>query len=69
MMMKKTLTLVVAVSCVLALSACNTVRGFGTDLTKAGELLVNSADNSQQKIKPVENEHNFPGDKAPRHYK
>jgi predicted small secreted protein len=38
----KTLITMVLASCVVLLSACNTVKGMGQDLQKAGEKIENS---------------------------
>ena len=37
--MMKQLTLLACLSCALALTACNTVRGLGQDIEKAGEKI------------------------------
>jgi predicted small secreted protein len=39
----KTITLAALIACVLALSACNTVKGVGQDLQKAGSAIEGAA--------------------------
>jgi len=39
----KHLTLAVLIACLLALSACNTVKGVGQDLQKAGSAIEDAA--------------------------
>ncbi|WP_416190839.1 entericidin A/B family lipoprotein [Neisseria sp. CCUG12390] len=43
--MKK--TVLAAIAAVLILSACNTVSGFGKDVSKAGDKLESAADRAQ----------------------
>ena len=43
----KTITTCVALSFLLALSACNTMQGFGKDVSKAGDKIENKADKSK----------------------
>jgi len=43
----KTITTCVALSFLLALSACNTMQGFGKDVSKAGDKIENKAEKSK----------------------
>lgn len=43
----KTITTCVALSFLLALSACNTMAGLGQDVSKAGDKLENKAERSK----------------------
>jgi predicted small secreted protein len=43
--MKKLVTVLLALSFVLALSACNTIEGVGKDVQKAGEKVEDAAKN------------------------
>jgi len=43
----KTITTCVALSFLLALSACNTMQGFGEDVSKAGNKIENKADSKK----------------------
>lgn len=45
--MSRTRLALAALLAVLALSACNTVRGFGQDVAKAGDQLEEAADEEQ----------------------
>jgi hypothetical protein len=47
--MKRTLTTLVIAASLLALAACNTTKGVGTDIEKAGEGLKNSAERNGAK--------------------
>jgi entericidin A len=41
--MKKVVTLVLLIASVYALAACNTVHGFGQDVSKVGEKMQESS--------------------------
>lgn len=41
---------VVMISCLLLLSACNTVQGFGKDVERAGESINDSAGKVKKKM-------------------
>jgi entericidin A len=43
----KTITTCVALSFLLALSACNTMQGFGQDVSKAGNKIENKAESNK----------------------
>jgi len=43
----KTITTCVALSFLLALSACNTMQGFGQDVSKAGNKIEDKADSKK----------------------
>ena len=47
--MKNTLAKLVIVACILTLAACNTTKGVGTDIEKAGESLKDSAERNGAK--------------------
>jgi len=42
-MLRKLVAAITLVSCVLVLSACNTVQGLGKDIEKGGEAIQKSA--------------------------
>ncbi len=65
--MKKYFYILFMVLLLPALSACNTVKGVGKDVQKAGELIVEGSDATADNIKPRENEkpkakYQYPGD-------
>lgn len=47
--MKKVMTLV-ALSSILVMAGCNTVRGVGQDVSKAGDKVSQTADKTQERI-------------------
>ena len=50
-MMRTTLkAIVIAMSAAFALSACNTVRGVGQDVEKAGEKVQQGAENTKKNM-------------------
>ena len=48
MMMKKILA--ASLLAVFALTACNTVKGLGKDVSKAGDAVTNTAEKTQEKM-------------------
>lgn len=48
--MKKILLIVTAAYLTLNLSACNTIRGLGTDITNAGQAISNASERAQNKF-------------------
>jgi predicted small secreted protein len=61
--------LVVATIMIMALTGCNTFRGVGEDLQGAGRWMSSTADstsnNSSKKLRPVEDNHNYPNSSRP----
>lgn len=47
-MLKKSAALLAALAMVMGLAACNTVKGAGKDVEKAGEGIQNAADKAQK---------------------
>ena len=47
--MKKKLTLV-ALAAMMVLTGCNTISGFGQDVSKAGDTVTDTANDVKQKI-------------------
>ena len=47
-MLKKSAALLAALAMVMGLAACNTVKGAGKDVEKAGEGIQNAADRAQK---------------------
>ncbi|MDO5290707.1 MAG: entericidin A/B family lipoprotein [Pseudomonadota bacterium] len=47
-MLKKIAAMLAAMAMVMGLAACNTVKGVGKDVEKAGEGVQNAADKAQQ---------------------
>lgn len=68
--------IIIAATLLMALTGCNTTRGFGEDLQAAGSWLSSSADKTQNytsssassapsassRLKPVEDSYTYPGD-------
>jgi entericidin B len=46
--MRRSLLLLILIASVLSISACNTVRGVGKDIEKAGEVIQGGADKAQR---------------------